>query len=594
VFGQQSADPGTASFRNAIALEQKFNPGITNFFSVALQNFLTIGHSILDQPIGGGDSGLKQGAQTTLWANRVAIARSGGHSNHHEPDDDVRTVTISDPSRDFLFTQIGGFTHNNSSSAWCGHHVVTAFMNSTGVIDTDLVPLLIDGNVNISPSFVGISLSNNDGKSFVDEGYVPAGAFPNTIFGNPVVTCSSQSRFYLATSFQPGIVDPSFPGSFQPLTAVGISISNDGGRSWKFPVAAALKDGAFHFIDKGWLAVDPSEPNRLYVSYTDFDLEGLNTGLFPSATCPGAFRTAIEMVKSVDGGQTWGVPLVLHEDCEATDLTSGSHLATGSQVAVGPRGNVYICYDVFPIGPSASSSPIQLTLRRSSDGKTFGPETTVDTIIAGANSGASFDDVNLVFSAFLQGFFRNLPLASLAVDPSSKGQRDLVYIAWPDGRDTSQVELIAGDGKYHFSDVLFSRSSDGGATWSRSAPVSPADPDSPGRDQFQPTIAVDQHGDVAACYYDRRNDPANNAVDRYCSLSGDHGRTFHDVRQTKSSWIPSRNADLFIEANSLGDYDALAAHMGSTVDDDIGSFFDSFQVVNDAVTTVRGRRIGRE
>jgi hypothetical protein len=233
-------------------------------------------------------------------------------------------------------------------------------------------------------------------------------------------------------------------------------------------------------------------------------------------------------------------------------------------------------------------------LRRSSDGKSFGPESTVDTIFAGANSGASFDDVALVFDAFLQGFFRNLPLASLAIDPSSTGPRDSLYIAWADGRDNSQVELIAGDGKYHFSDIFLSRSSDGGATWSKSAPVSPADPNSPGRDQFQPTIAIDQHGGLAVCYYDRRNDPANNAIDRYCSLSDNHGRTFHDVRQTNASWIPSRNADLFIEGNSLGDYDALAAHKGSTADDDSGSFFDSFQVVNNAVTTVRGRRTGRE
>jgi hypothetical protein len=592
---QQPNDPSTASFRAAIALEQKTAPTVRSFFSGALQNFLTIGHAMLDQPSGGPDSGLKQNAQTRLNSRRLTSLRSGHAPNSHDFDGDSRTVQISDPSRDFLFSQIGGFTHNNSSSAWCGHNVVTAFMNSTGVVDTNLVPLFLNNNFEASSSFVGISVSHNDGKSFVDQGYAPPGDFPNVIFGNPVVACSSANRFYLATSFAPGIIlseDPSF-AAFSPLSSVSLNISDDGGKNWTNPISAIVKDGSFHFIDKGWVAIDPSNPNRLYVSYTDFDLEGFNGDLFPAARCPGVFRTGIELVSSADGGQTWSAPSILREDCQPE--FASSNLATGSQVAVGRDGSVYVCYDVFPIGPFADSTPIRLAFRRSSDGQSFDPESTVDTIVAAANIDATFDNLNLVFNGFLQGFFRNLPSPSLAIDTSKHNRHDTIYLAWSDGRDNSQqVELLTKDRKYHFGDILLASSSDGGLTWSKSTPISPAPPGSSGRDQFQPTIGVDSHGNMAVCYYDRRNDPANNAVDRYCSLSQDHGKSFRDVRQTESSWIPVRTADIFIGANSLGDYDSMAAHKGTGGDDDSGSFFDSFQVIKNEVTVVRGRRTGRD
>ncbi|MBZ5681109.1 MAG: glycoside hydrolase [Acidobacteriia bacterium] len=589
---QQQDGPGAAPFRAAIALEQKVTPNVRDFFSGALQNFLATGHALLDQPSAGPDSGLKQGSQTRLRAGRFASLSSGRRSGRLDRDRDSRTVQISDPGRDFQFSQVGGFTQNTSSSAWCGHNVVTGFFSSTGVVDTLFEPEA--NGLLTGASFIGTGISHNDGKSFVDRGFVPPGDFPNSLVGNPVLACSSADRFYLATSFQTGIVDPNDPFAFSPLSGIAISLSNDGGRSWNAPLPAILKDGSFHFLDKGWLAVDPLNRNRLYVSYTDFDLEGLSGDLFPAARCPGNFRTAIEMVSSMNGGQTWSTPSIVHEDC-IPDGGSAS-LATGSQVAVGHDGQVYISYDVFPIGNDAGSRSVRLAFRRSSTrGQSFAAETTVDTITLSANGGARFDDFSLVFNAFLQGFFRNTPYPSMAVDTSRNGH-DTIYIVWSDGRDNSTVELIATDGLYHFSDILLSSSSDGGTTWSKSAPVSPTPPDfrGAGRDQFQPGIAVDPDGNIAVCYYDRRNDPVNNAVDRYCSLSRNHGRTFRDVRQTAASWIPTKATDFLLSDTFLGDYDALAAHLESRRDDDSGTFFDSFQVIKNVVPSVRGRRLGRD
>jgi hypothetical protein len=92
------------------------------------------------------------------------------------------------------------------------------------------------------------------------------------------------------------------------------------------------------------------------------------------------------------------------------------------------------------------------------------------------------------------------------------------------------------------------------------------------------------------CYYDRRNDVQNNALDRYCSLSRDHGISFHDIRQTAASWAPIENADLFIAPHFLGGYDTVTPHLEP--DDD--NFFGSFQTIKNAVVSIQGRGIQRE
>jgi hypothetical protein len=113
----------------------------------------------------------------------------------------------------------------------------------------------------------------------------------------------------------------------------------------------------------------------------------------------------------------------------------------------------------------------------------------------------------------------------------------------------------------------------------------------PGRDQLFPSVAVDGSGKLAVCYYDRRNDPTNNAMDRYCSYSND-GLRFDDVRETTSSWLPAHDSDLVINTTYMGDYDTV-------VSDATGKsrgFFDSFQIqtgMNPDVVGVRRTPTGK-
>lgn len=193
----------------------------------------------------------------------------------------------------------------------------------------------------------------------------------------------------------------------------------------------------------------------------------------------------------------------------------------------------------------------------------------------------------------LQGLFANPQLPTMAVDPVQHNGHYTIYVAWSDGRDHPQADVVASAGVYNFSDILVVSSRDGGASWSAPRPVSatPNDFAGAGRDQFQPGVAVEPDGSVAVCYYDRRNDPLNNAIDHYCSISRDGGHVFHDIRQTRTSWIPAHSTDFFLNDLYLGQYDTVAPHQAAKHERE---FFSGFQIITRVIPNVHGRSVRSE
>jgi hypothetical protein len=166
-------------------------------------------------------------------------------------------------------------------------------------------------------------------------------------------------------------------------------------------------------------------------------------------------------------------------------------------------------------------------VRRSTDGgATFGPT-------------ASAADVTT--AGVLQGRFATAPIQlSLAVDTSEGPNAGTVYLSWQDGRNRS-VPSYGADGttywRYRFSDVLLTRSIDGGTTWSAPARVND-DASELNVDHFFPTLTVDRNGRLYALFYDRRNDPRNFLIDTYVATSDDGGLTFANSRLTQESMPP--------------------------------------------------------
>src|SRR5262249_33928320 len=83
----------------------------------------------------------------------------------------------------------------------------------------------------------------------------------------------------------------------QPIASVALSKSTDGGKTWDDPIPAVSLDGHAHTTDKPWSTIDPTDTERIYVTYTDFDQS--------NTVCLNSRRSAIEMVVSSDGGNTW-------------------------------------------------------------------------------------------------------------------------------------------------------------------------------------------------------------------------------------------------------------------------------------------------
>ncbi len=592
-IAQQRKVPQERFLRHLLKLAQKLTPEQLDHLSGGFSNYLAFAHSALDpQTAGPDDDGRKPPfalSQTRSGANSASLAElsnllNSPQARSREDKGNGDAEQISDPRLNFQLSRFTGFTQNTSSSAWCGRNVVTGFQSTLASLVTGVLPFEQDPNLLVnSATALGVAFSTNDGESFTDLGFLNPGPTTTTInttmLGNPVVACSSPNKFYYLTS--PFFVSDETGTS---LAGVGLSVSTDGGRQWANPVSI-LQKGGFHILDRAWLAVDSHQSKRLYAAYFDFDLDGFFTETAATARCPNVLREAIELVSSSDGGQTWSSPSVVREDCDVIDPQTGQFIGRNEpfapQVAVGADGKVFLSYTVF-LGLGDQAGTVTLNFRRSSDhGKSFDPEVSVSNIVRSGDVGR------------LQGDIVDLPAPAMATDSSKRGGKDTVYIAWSDGRDNPQVDVIGPTGTYNFGDILLAKSTDSGSTWNTPKPVSPTPADFAGigRDQFQPAIAVNRDGALAVCYYDKRNDPQNNAVDRFCSLSRDHGRSFQDVRQTATSWAPIHATDFFIDARSLGLYDTVAPHLASEGDD---GFFGSFQIINNAVPGVHGRRIRRE
>jgi hypothetical protein len=440
---------------------------------------------------------------------------------------------VSNPAIDVSSSRFAGFTQSETSTAWCGNNVVIGFNDSGSFLETLPVP-------GIGLSFNGIARSTNKGGSFADLGYLnPGPVVSDFLSGDPVIACSDPNTFYYASLFLRAATND-----------ISVSKSTDGGATFGNPVSAASKSFLTHFLDKEWMAVDPTSPNRLFVTYTDFDSSGAVCGF--DAGDP-ILRTAIELVRSTDGGVSWGPPVVIREVCDPAGVQ-------GSQVAVGPVGEVYVAWEAF-----AASGASEIDIRKSTDnGSTFGPVVKVNDTICAGNC------------ARLQGNFRSSEFPTLAVDRSGTSTNGYVYIAWNDGRNLTVPDFWVG--AYGYTDILFSRSTDGGATWL--SPVRVNNNPEPlssglGTDQYQPGIAVDKAGKIGVCFYDRRRDPSNFLIDWECATSKDAGISWKNKKMTKNNFPAVPSQDLLLNPSYMGDYDGLASDFTKTNSGFIGAWGDN-------------------
>src|SRR5215472_3877272 len=451
-----------------------------------------------------------------------SISASGFKKAVAEADTGVNLATVNDRSHDLDFSAYALYTQSETSTARCGNQVVVGFNDSGSEFETFFF--------NGGSSFSGASVSSDGGKTFQDIGFInPGPNLSNFLLGDPVLTCTDSSTFYFTQLMT--FVDP----SNIPQSATVISKSTDGGNTWGDPVVAIAKfvqrpAGMFiqqgHFLDKNWAAVDPSNPSRIYISYTDFDDSGQSPG------CGNVVRTAIEVVVSNDGGQTFGNPIIVDEQCGDQVGVQASH------VAVNSHGIAYLAWERFtPTG-------IEMRASQLNPNGTAAPSILIDQKVVGGDTFAVCGGFGCSeVETDLQGEFRDLVGLDLAVDRSGGPNDGTVYVTWDDGRNRSAPDLLGLDdglgippggqllvpgftpiiltaGNYAFTDVLVSKSKDDvhfGPTIQVNSDQQPKFGN--GHDHFQPAVATDPTGTVAICWYDRRNDPQNLQIERFCAES---------------------------------------------------------------------------
>jgi BNR repeat-like domain len=288
--------------------------------------------------------------------------------------------------------------------------------------------------------------------------------------------------------------------------AVVLSKSTDGGATFASPVVV-YQPGTSVFPDKEWMAINTfagtATAGRILVTFS----------LFTNVNASGA---AILRTYSTDTGFTWSSPAAI----------SSETTLQGSQPLFLPNGNCVVVYWNFGNGSE------RLEAVNSTDG------------------GTTFGSPHLIT---LMNEYDEPSIRTGSILPSAVGDRTTqnVYVVYQG--------FLAGSPR-----VAFTKSSDGGITWSSPIAISnnPA-----GSGVFNPAINASPDGrTLTVIFYDHRNNPGSNVlVDLYLAQSFDFGNTWQpNIRLTSVSTDASL-APLTSEGYMLGDYLGVAQTTRPTV-----------------------------
>ncbi|MFZ1880881.1 MAG: sialidase family protein [Gaiellaceae bacterium] len=257
-------------------------------------------------------------------------------------------------------------------------------------------------------------------------------------------------------------------GGLHPNSAIDVSYTDDLGRHWMkgnggqdleaSPNQNSVTFG--HVEDKQWIAVNHIVGNvnadHVYAMWTIFNGSG-----------PSKIMVAV----SRDRGQTFS---------KAVQLTSPSATTPANTYiypSVGSDGTVYAAFvSGYDTTNKNRVGSVYVTWSKD-DGVTWAPFVKAATPVENPNG------------SFANTLFRDGIIESFTASPTYPGHAYLTYENWDPAAGTS--------------DVYFTQTIDGGATWS--SPTLVNDDAATGTtDQFQPSIAAGSGGAVAVAFYDRR------------------------------------------------------------------------------------------
>ncbi|MFL5886721.1 MAG: sialidase family protein, partial [Thermoleophilaceae bacterium] len=327
---------------------------------------------------------------------------------------------------------------------------------------------------------------------------------------DPWLSFGPDGRAYLATlSFTE---HPDLVGKAGP-TAQRVSTSTDGGLTWSSP-STVVDDGRYN--DRGAVTADPTRRGTAYHVWV------LRTGTLG--------EQGVELFsKTTNGGGTWSKPR------QITRLKQGT-VPDPMFVKVFPDGtllNLYVLANATAfLPPSVPRTPWDVMAQRSTNGgRSWSKPVKVASIQP--PSAPQDPDTGAVVRAYNE--------ASLDIAPDGTA-----YVAW---------NVIASQTS---SQVLFSKSIDGGRSWSKQAAVAKVSSQA-----FLPSLAVGGDGTVGVYWDDLRNDRPGDGqltTDVFYAISKNGGgswRQGHLAGPFNSLTAPPTDSTT-VAGRFLGDYQGVA------------------------------------
>ena len=459
---------------------------------------------------------------------------------------------------------------------------------------------------------VVLIVSAAPGSAATDRRTPASGASP---FAPVCNTQPQNSRLFLDSEVEPWIdVDPTSAGDSDGPNLIGVyqqdryetggarglgaSVSTNGGQSYTPLTAAQLPkfsqcagNPLYERASDPWVSISPAgTAHQISLSFND--TANLDNAVLVSRST------------KAQGGTTWSAPITLKRDTNPAVFNDKESITADQNVGAGGQHYVYAIWDrlVFPSERSQGVSFLTTAAfrgptwfaRSTNDGATWGPahpifdpgqndQTIGNQIVALGNT--DLVDVMGLFKNDNRGGNRGERVAVLRstdrgtswTGPITVSRLGTVEVRDPDTGDPVRtgdiIPEIASDERpgnndvyavwqdarfngFQRDQVAFSRSTDGGRTWSTPVRISQHNE----TQAFTPAVRVDGDGNIGVTYYDfRNNDPATPALetDTWFTRSTDGGRTWSEERVTPTPF-DMRTAPV-ARGFFTGDYEGLTA-----------------------------------